>query len=677
MRILALRRLGALILAAPLALAYPIQADVVAIPPSKDNTLFENNSNFSSGQGLLFGGESPALSRRIVIAFDVAAFIPPGSIVNGAQLEMNIVNSEPNAQIADLYALHRLSADWGEGNSNAPDPQGVPAAPGDATWSHRFFNIDLWLNLGGDFLPAPSAVEPLPLFGPAFWPSNPQMVNDVQSWLDNPLNAFGWLIVGNEGVPASLRVFDSRETPFPPQLVVDFTPPLLPPPAVPDGRNGLPIEIEKLDLAGSQLRLLWDPSPCSGDADHHIIFGTGLDFPTAIGNPFNVGGGVCDMGGLAPFDWNGVPDPGVIDPTTRLLWFLILADDDLATEGGWGQDGQFVERVGPALGGSSGTCGITDKDVSNECGQGCPLIDYWATQPNGTTTIDFGSSQVPPIPPGFFEPGSEPFTGSVELKGLAIDGDQFGGTDTAVRRFNLIDLVLEPLGGQQTVDIQIVELHLAGVQPINVQGDNWVVAMGLSDDQPTGQLTATKTHSTGGTATSTVPVKPLFVFTRESELDALAQGLILPGDLDIKIFDFESEGLPPIEFEWEAPMPFSTVPPADESFYCPGETFFPGTDSSPNRSTGSVSCDTPGALPSLTTTVVSGNVLSLCVPPTAPSECTCTLIDTEPSCATLTTTSVNIECGDPGDPCPTYAIREQGTPTDCFVYYDCSACGGP
>ncbi len=50
------------------------------------------------------------------------------------------------------------------------------------------------------------------------------MVNDVQSWIDNPGSNNGWMVIGDEVNPTTARRFDSSEGGSPPQLVVDFTP---------------------------------------------------------------------------------------------------------------------------------------------------------------------------------------------------------------------------------------------------------------------------------------------------------------------------------------------------------------------------------------------------------------------------------------------------------------------
>ncbi|MFO7581921.1 hypothetical protein, partial [Guyparkeria sp.] len=46
--------------------------------------------------------------------------------------------------------------------------------------------------------------------GPHTW-SSPDMVADVQLWLDSSSVNFGWLLRGDEATASSVRRFDSRE----------------------------------------------------------------------------------------------------------------------------------------------------------------------------------------------------------------------------------------------------------------------------------------------------------------------------------------------------------------------------------------------------------------------------------------------------------------------------------
>jgi plastocyanin len=142
------------------------------------------------------------------------------------------------------------------------------------------------------------------------------------------------------------------------------------PPGVPDGTGGSPLLVGKLPLIpnGSRLALSWDTSTCNPIDDHQIVYGFGSGLPASLGGSYTVSGSRCDIGGspLQPFTWSSVPDPGLQDPSTGLLWFLVLTNDNGSTEGSWGQDAAGNERNGTA---ASGVCGVITKSLSNLCGR--------------------------------------------------------------------------------------------------------------------------------------------------------------------------------------------------------------------------------------------------------------------------------------------------------------------
>lgn len=229
-----------LALAGAILAAGPILADVVAIPASRDNTLIEDPIGaLSNGAGaVLFAGRTgqPRNSiRRAVIAFDAAAAVPPGSAVTGAWLTLNL--SQTNAGPI-VVSLHRIESDWGEGTSAAAGGSGAPAALDDATWHHRFYADRFWMTPGGDFdaVAIGSVVVDQP--GPYTWGANAGMVADVQSWIDDPAGNHGWLLLGGEADPSTVKRFDSREHPdalLRPALAIEYTPPCDPHPAAGPG----------------------------------------------------------------------------------------------------------------------------------------------------------------------------------------------------------------------------------------------------------------------------------------------------------------------------------------------------------------------------------------------------------------------------------------------------------
>ncbi|MCB9858239.1 MAG: DNRLRE domain-containing protein [Phycisphaerales bacterium] len=188
-------------------------ADVVSIGADKDNTLYESASGgLSNGSGEhMFAGETGAGElRRAVIAFDVAGNVPAGATIISVTLTLYM--SRTIAGI-ETVTLHPLDADWGEGTSDATGPEGAGATAtiGDATWLHTTYDSAFWLNPGGDFSANPSASADVGGDGFYTWGSTPELVADVQSWLDQPAANFGWVVIGNEFALTTSKRFDSRE----------------------------------------------------------------------------------------------------------------------------------------------------------------------------------------------------------------------------------------------------------------------------------------------------------------------------------------------------------------------------------------------------------------------------------------------------------------------------------
>jgi hypothetical protein len=201
-------------------------AAIINIMPSKDNTLYVYDpaeGDHSNGAGFHFFAGKTAMGelRRGVLAFDIAGRIPAGSTITGVTLSINMSRAAIN--VAYPVELHKLLADWGEGTSQAPGEEGdgAPATPNDATWRHRFFDTIFWAAQGGDFSATVSASQSVSVVGPYTW-SSPQMVADVQDWLDNPAGNFGWLVLGDEKPTLTTKRFDTRESANPPVLTIQY-----------------------------------------------------------------------------------------------------------------------------------------------------------------------------------------------------------------------------------------------------------------------------------------------------------------------------------------------------------------------------------------------------------------------------------------------------------------------
>ena len=257
---MARKPLSTLVLACMLLAASAAVADELTFISDRDNTLYEPEPKEggglaglgqegipqSNGAGEHFfagvrAGQLPPAIRRGLIHFDVSS-IPPGSSIEGVELTLSMSRA---AGGPSPVSLHRATADWGEGTSDASgaEGQGADATPGDATWFHTFFETDFWTTEGGDFSPTASATISIDDVGLYTWTTTAGLEADVSAWVDDPGMNFGWVVVGQEGPlegqEATAKRFDSREFlgegSLLPRLTVIFTPPV-------------PVELQSFDI---------------------------------------------------------------------------------------------------------------------------------------------------------------------------------------------------------------------------------------------------------------------------------------------------------------------------------------------------------------------------------------------------------------------------------------------
>jgi hypothetical protein len=209
---------------------YRLPTQSVSLSPTKDNTLCESaTGSLSNGKGQYFfvGRTLSGSKRRAVIAFDVAAAIPAGATITSVRLTLSMSRT-----VADLepVSLHGVLANWGEGSSDATANEGgcATSTTGDATWIHRFYNTERWTTAGGDFVATASASIVVGNEGSYTWGPTPELVGDVQRWLDQPGNNFGWVLIGNEAAIQTTKRFDSKDHVMAsarPLLTVEFAAP--------------------------------------------------------------------------------------------------------------------------------------------------------------------------------------------------------------------------------------------------------------------------------------------------------------------------------------------------------------------------------------------------------------------------------------------------------------------
>jgi len=207
-------------------------ADSATMTSDRDNTLVEAmRGDLSLGGGdAIYAGRTSIIDkgsrRRGVIGFDLSAAIPSGSTITSVTLTLHHPQSNNGRQ---TVRLHRLLADWGEGEASSPGGSGAPAGAGDATWLHTSYPSDYWSAPGGDYAASPSDSQIVADLGDYTWGSTDAMVQDVQGWLDDPASNFGWIVIGNEMTIQTVKRLASREWTEPterPRLTIDFDAPI-------------------------------------------------------------------------------------------------------------------------------------------------------------------------------------------------------------------------------------------------------------------------------------------------------------------------------------------------------------------------------------------------------------------------------------------------------------------
>lgn len=194
------------LIAATLGSPNTAEADIVRLTQGLDGysgvsdaTIYGDGGDVANGGGdyLFIGVNSQDNVRRSLVRFDLTSSgIPDGSIITGASLNMVISQTNSTSQ---RVTVHRLTRPWSEGTSDpsGSEGQGIAAEAGDVTLTHNLYPSSTWNTPGGDFVSSPSAVTNAGGSLLVTWTSA-QMIAEVQAWLNNPNQNFGWMVRGDE-----------------------------------------------------------------------------------------------------------------------------------------------------------------------------------------------------------------------------------------------------------------------------------------------------------------------------------------------------------------------------------------------------------------------------------------------------------------------------------------------
>jgi hypothetical protein len=213
----------------------------VAIIPVADTSILSGDPGNSMGkvEWLLAGIIQNRQTNRTLMKFDVAAAVPRGSKIQAATFYISVNRQASDELKHSFYELRRMLRPWGEGTNYWSDQigegHGTPAGPGGATWLYSFFATNAWAAPGAaegiDFseeITSSTFINSTEVFE---FEGTPQMLADIQVWLDNPGTNFGWMLKSEaearpDEVFASAKRFTSREEPAnAPLLAITYTPP--------------------------------------------------------------------------------------------------------------------------------------------------------------------------------------------------------------------------------------------------------------------------------------------------------------------------------------------------------------------------------------------------------------------------------------------------------------------
>lgn len=207
-----------------------LSAVTVQLSAAKDNTIYQADPDASNGSGefLLVG-----TGLRSLVQFDVGSdTVPAGSTIIDAVLTLHAPNSSSGSS---SVSVHKVYSSWGEAGSNASGDEtiGDRARQFDATWIYSSYDGELWNSPGGDAAGS-SASATVADSGAYEWLGD-GLIDDIQSWIDNPAGNFGWLLQAGSGILTSFYSKDGPDSSLAPTLEITYEEPP-PPPVTLEGR---------------------------------------------------------------------------------------------------------------------------------------------------------------------------------------------------------------------------------------------------------------------------------------------------------------------------------------------------------------------------------------------------------------------------------------------------------
>lgn len=189
--------------------------------PDADTSLLEvsPSNNLGGFSGMNSGTTQNGPRNRALLHFNLSE-LPTNAVIQTAKLTVHVTQQPIDGYDFTAFGLHRMFRPWGEGDKiPVTQPgQGVPATAGEATWLHAFYPTNQWAEPGGQLGTDYSSIESsfeiiydVPN-SPYTFPSTPELVDDVQLWINNPATNRGWMLRCADELPRfTARRFGTRE----------------------------------------------------------------------------------------------------------------------------------------------------------------------------------------------------------------------------------------------------------------------------------------------------------------------------------------------------------------------------------------------------------------------------------------------------------------------------------
>jgi len=242
--------------------------------PSADTTLIEiAPTNNNGGQAWVLAGkiQNDFYRMRALFKFDFTS-LPTNALILSVAFNIDVTRVPDEPPVNSTFGLRRMLRPWGEGDKAAtglnPPGQGRPASAGDATWLCAYFPTNEWFAPGGaegqDYSSTESSFEFIGGIGSYRFPSTPELVSDVQDWVNAPDSNHGWMLLSMDEITIlTARRFASREDPDAhPALEVEF---FAPPQIESVGRTGDQFALRFTAWSGQSYAVEFSDSVASGE----------------------------------------------------------------------------------------------------------------------------------------------------------------------------------------------------------------------------------------------------------------------------------------------------------------------------------------------------------------------------------------------------------------------------